>query len=91
MILLLIENKIECSEIKASKENESEDFDWLVYDELVQNSELHYIKRSTLVSSLTICLFAGPLRHPGLFKEPEDQLANFKLDNWINFNMKLEV
>ena len=43
------------------------------------------------MSSLTVCLFAGPLRHPGLFKEPEDQLTNFKLDNWINFNLKIEV
>lgn len=57
---------------------------------MIQNSEYYYIKRSTLISSLDVCLFSGPLRHSGLFKDLESEVEtnSFKLDSWISFNMK---
>ena len=60
---------------------------------MYQNSSLELVKRCTLISSAIVFIFCGTIKHSSLFKEPElDQdLINFKLDNWINFDFKLEV
>ncbi len=72
-------------------------FEWLVYDECYQIGQVQFIKRCTLVSSLTVCLFAGPFKinerilrnTEKVNKTIENNLyeSNFKLDNWIEFYM----
>ncbi len=63
---------------------------------MFQNSNIQFVKRCTLISSLTVCLFSGPIKHSGLLKELDkientNEQVNFKLDNWINFDLKTDV
>ncbi len=76
-------------------------YDWLVYDEWNQVGNIQFIKRCTLVSSLTTCLFSGPvkineriLRNTESMKKTIDGVefeSNFKIDNWIEFFVSKNV
>ncbi len=70
-------------------------YEWLIYDKMYQNSNLQYITRCTLIKSITVCLFTGPIKHSSLFKDSadlnENENINLKIDNLINFDMNLEV
>ena len=62
------------------------EYDWLVYDDMVQMTNIQLIKRCTLASSIIVALFAGSIKS----KMDADNQANsltksLKIDSWINF------
>lgn len=74
-------------------------YDWIIYDDWIQNGSIQFIKRCTLVSSLTVGLFAGPIKlSEKLIKDFESALTseginqtNFKIDNWLSLSINKRV
>ncbi len=81
---------------------DSIEYDWIIFDEMLQEGNLNYIKKCTMVSSLAVALFSGQLKtSEQTFKEIEtsckvdetnnDHITHYKIDNWINFKVDKKV
>ena len=73
--------------------------DWIAYERVCQVGNMQLLGRCTLVSSLCVALFAGPIKMADSLAssvassnaQTNNSAQKFKIDNWIAFDVDIKV